>query len=459
MSARLTFLFERHGGKAAAMATKERGSKAGSRPSPWGRGGILPATSRKRFGLAGFVMVLAAAIVATAGVLAFLASQPDGSSPGPQPLEITDEDIAPPAESDDPPEAKAEETTPEPEDTVETPPAGETGPEEPAEEAGEEAGDAAEAEAEEAPDQAEEAEVAPRLHENSVVWLAISPDGSNALSASTDTTIKLWDLSTGRLVRDVGAHPGMARAALYLPDGRHALTSGDEGTVILHDIETGAPLHTFEAADQGSSRKIAVSPNGGTMAVAHESGRLSIWDLERREMVSRLEGHAWPLASVAISPDGAWLASGSIDGELRIWDLRSGQLKRMIGAHERGIYGLAFTPDGAMLASASGDQFVALWNMETGQEVRRMRGHSGTVYVIDVSPDGRKLVTGSLDGTARLWDVESGVEEAFWLSPAGPAHAVAFIDDGLVLVGTSDGAIRTWNPATGTIGETFKAGE
>ena len=49
-----------------------------------------------------------------------------------------------------------------------------------------------------------------------VVWLAVSPDGHSLLSASTDHTIKLWDLDGKRLIRDLGIHKDMARSALFL---------------------------------------------------------------------------------------------------------------------------------------------------------------------------------------------------------------------------------------------------
>ena len=53
------------------------------------------------------------------------------------------------------------------------------------------------------------------------------------MSASTDHTIKLWDLDGSRLIRTLGAQKDMARVALFLPDGDRALTCGDDGEIVL----------------------------------------------------------------------------------------------------------------------------------------------------------------------------------------------------------------------------------
>jgi hypothetical protein len=51
----------------------------------------------------------------------------------------------------------------------------------------------------------------PDGHRDAVVWLAVAPDGQSILSASTDRTIKLWDIDGKRLIRTLGVHKDMAR--------------------------------------------------------------------------------------------------------------------------------------------------------------------------------------------------------------------------------------------------------
>jgi len=44
-------------------------------------------------------------------------------------------------------------------------------------------------------------------HTDWVTSVAFSPDGKYILSGSWDTTLKLWDIETGRLIRTFGGYP------------------------------------------------------------------------------------------------------------------------------------------------------------------------------------------------------------------------------------------------------------
>lgn len=288
----------------------------------------------------------------------------------------------------------------------------------------------------------------PDGHRDAVVWLSVSPDTRSIMSASTDHTIKLWDIDGKRLIRTLGAHKDMARTALFLPDGASALTAGDDGEVVLRSVADGAVLHVFSAHEHGGANKLALSPDGRRAVSVHQAGTVIVWDIENRTVLHVLTGHDWSISGVAISPDASRTISGSIDGTLKLWDIDKGKLMRSWLGHERGTYGAAFTPDGRQVLTGSGDYTIKLWDVETGREVRRFNGHSGTVYVLDLSKDGKRLLSGSLDGTARLWDVDTGNEIAQFSGHAGPVYAVAFGADGTIITGGRDRTIRFW-PAGG----------
>jgi WD40 repeat protein len=286
----------------------------------------------------------------------------------------------------------------------------------------------------------------PDGHAGSVVWLSLAADGKTLLSASTDHTIKLWDIESARLTRTLGAHGDMARAALFMPDGVHALTAGDDGEIVLRSLEDGSVVHVFAAHAHGSANKIAVSPDGRLAVSVHRSGSVIVWDIAERAVRHVLAGHAWPVVSVAMSPDGHRAVSGSIDGALKLWDVETGRQTRDWLGHERGVYGAAFMADGRRLVTGSGDFTIKLWDVETGEEIRRFTGHSGTVYALVLSEDESRILSGSLDGTARIWDIETGREIAQFAENGGPIYAVAFAADGSALTGARNGAIRAWPP-------------
>lgn len=76
----------------------------------------------------------------------------------------------------------------------------------------------------------------------SVECLAIIPDGSRLATGSTDGTVRLWDLSTGRELLLVGRHRQRVSSVSFSADGRHLTSSGLDH--MLRFWEVGPPLIT-----------------------------------------------------------------------------------------------------------------------------------------------------------------------------------------------------------------------
>ena len=61
-------------------------------------------------------------------------------------------------------------------------------------------------------------------HSGRVTSVAIAPDGRTALSGSSDKTLKLWDLASGKELRTFTGHSGRVTSVAIAPDGRTALS-------------------------------------------------------------------------------------------------------------------------------------------------------------------------------------------------------------------------------------------
>ncbi|MDX8481651.1 hypothetical protein RFN28_24790 [Mesorhizobium sp. VK24D] len=133
---------------------------------------------------------------------------------------------------------------------------------------------------------------APDGHRDAVVWLAVSADGHQIMSASTDDLIKLWDIDGKRLIRNLGQHKDMARTALFMPDGKTALTAGDDGEIVLRQLADGAVLHVFSSGQNGGVRQLAISPDGKRAVSGHDTGSVVVWDLEKGAVLHVLPGHS-----------------------------------------------------------------------------------------------------------------------------------------------------------------------
>lgn len=117
------------------------------------------------------------------------------------------------------------------------------------------------------------------LHSRTIYDVAVSPDSTQALSASGDNTLILWDIASGRLVRRLAGHRGAVRHVVFLPDGTRALSAGDDATIILWDLTSGQPIRRY-SGHTTPINGLALSADGRTFATTTGGESIYIWRLE-----------------------------------------------------------------------------------------------------------------------------------------------------------------------------------
>jgi WD40 repeat protein/serine/threonine protein kinase len=291
-----------------------------------------------------------------------------------------------------------------------------------------------------------------------VTSVAFSPDGKTLASAGQDSTVRLWDASTGQVVRMLEGHTEYVSSVAFSPDGNTLASASWDKTVRLWDASTGQVVRTLEGpAEEVTS--VAFSPDGKTLASAGQDSRVRLWDTSTGQVVRTLEGHTEYVISVAFSPDGKTLASASSDRTVKLWDAATGQVVRTLKGHTREVDSVAFSPDGKTLASASGDNSVRLWDASTGQVVRTLEGHTEYVSSVAFSPDGKTLASASSDNSVRLWDASTEQVVRTLEGHTDVVTSVAFRPDGKTLAsggGYPDNSVRLWDASTGQVVHTLK---
>lgn len=289
-------------------------------------------------------------------------------------------------------------------------------------------------------------------HGGAVKSVAVSADGSRALTASFDYSIILWDLLTQSVLVELEGHEAAVNAVAFLPGDQQALSVSDDGTVVLWDLESGKALARLEG-HSGKVVAIAVSPDGKLAASAGWDRTIRLWDLESLASKHVL---SWRdnMNAVRFSNDGETVIAGASDGELTLWRVADGTRQASISSHEFAVTGLDQGADGGVVATSSIDETVRLWDLRTAgktasiEPIATLFGHVGPVLSVDLSENGELVASGGVDGTVRVWRRGDGDRLKVFARHQGPVWSVAFTPDGkMLLSGGADGLVLTYDLA------------
>ena len=92
-------------------------------------------------------------------------------------------------------------------------------------------------------------------HTGEVSAVALTPDGRLAVSASWDDTLKVWDVASGRELRTLAGHTGSVRAVALTPDGRLAVSASGDHTLKVWDVASGRELRTLAGHTEPGQRR------------------------------------------------------------------------------------------------------------------------------------------------------------------------------------------------------------
>ncbi len=265
-------------------------------------------------------------------------------------------------------------------------------------------------------------------HEGTVLSVAFDPRGQTLASGGSDKTVKLWDITSGKLLRTLEGHTDRVLSVAFDPRGQTLASGGSDKTVKLWDITSGKLLRTLEGhTDRVLS--VAFDPRGHTLASSSYDSTVKLWDVANGKLLRTLAGHRNVVGSVAFDSVGQTLASASDDQTVKLWDITSGKLLRTLAGHKFEVFNVAFDPRGQTLASGGSDKTVKLWDITSGKLLRTLEGHTSRVDAVAFSVDGQLLASKSNDGTLLLWNCETWVAVTAITDPTQPdvwAPSLAF---------------------------------
>ena len=282
-------------------------------------------------------------------------------------------------------------------------------------------------------------------HSTETWSVSFSPDGKLLATGSDDNLIRVWDVATGVMKRELMGHTATVATVAFSPDGKLLASGSLDGTARIWDVALG---HSSKALPpmNGSIRALAWFRDGKRLLIGHSTGterpqRLIVANVSKGEAERTIETFKERIHHVLVGADHRNIVAVSNDRSIQIWNSELGTPVRQWTASSH-LRTAAFLNHETQLATGSNDGTIRVWNLSTGDLIQEMIGHTAAVLTLAASPDGRILASGGEDKTVRLWDPVTGRCVLTFRDHTTQINNVQFSPDGTILAcAAHDGSV------------------
>ena len=282
-----------------------------------------------------------------------------------------------------------------------------------------------------------------RGHGGPVKALAISPDGTQAISGSFDTSAIRWSLSRNTAEQVLRFHDGAVNAVAYLKDGR-VVTAGADAHIAIWTAGQPQPEKVFDG-HSGPVSNLAVSPDGSVIASASWDRSVRLWPVNGGT-ARVLEGHGQNVNGVAFTPDGKSVVSAGYDATVRIWPTAGGSAA--VHTLPTPLNAVAVAPDGEIATAGANGKVYFL--SPAGETLGEIEASPNPIIALAISPDGNLVAAAGIRGSVAVIDRKTRKLAHTLVGPGLPVWSVAFFPDSrTLLTGGADRMIRRWDTSNG----------
>ena len=251
--------------------------------------------------------------------------------------------------------------------------------------------------------------VPPFHHPPNIFSVALDPTGKfYATGGKSAGDVRIRNTADGKLHRGPLPHDNFISDLEFSPDGKWLAAGDYDMKVKIWDVSTGKLIAMLPQRDIVLS--LAFSPDGKRLAVGtandwNHDPQTRLWDLSTFTPIGQPMKHNHIVHNVEFSSSGKQLLTASTDFRIRVWDVRTSP---SISTDMPYVYyhsAAIFSPDGSMVLAGNADGGVTGWNATTGDAVRgAMFPWSSRLTSLAITPDGSRFVAGFADGTSHLID-------------------------------------------------------
>ena len=279
--------------------------------------------------------------------------------------------------------------------------------------------------------------------------VSFSPDGKFLASASQDGTVKIWDVGQGKEIRTLDAHDGDVFNVTFSPNGKLLASAGKDGTIRIWDTNKWEEPEIFVRDPKSQLWAVTFSPDGQYIACVGDDGdqtTIRVWSLDSQNSKPKVFenlGLGW-IHALVFSPDEQSILSSGETGTIKIWDL-AGNREPFMLTHQAPVTSLNFSSDGQYLVSVSNDRNIKVWDAEKWSERHSIKAHGAAITSAVFDVTGQKLISGDDDGTIRIWSLAGKRQAPFFTHENFVTDLRYAPRNQYIAAASDDGTIRVWD--------------
>ncbi len=288
-------------------------------------------------------------------------------------------------------------------------------------------------------------------HVATVMGVEFLPGSRQFVSGSEDATVRFWSADAAPEMVLEG-HKGWVTSLAFCADGERLVSGGRDGTLRVWSTRTGEPLETLtapsgvECVALGSGDEVVFGCGDPHPRVSLAGGAKPWLELDPGTAV---EGDVFPVALV-FHPSSRSIFARFRRGSIARWNLLDPSPSFVVSGFDDRVSAFAVPPSADTLAVGSSDGVISLLDAQTGKVQRVLRGPPGAISALAFDPQGNSIAAGSTEGQLWIGSLVDGVPAKHLDGHERLVTALAFDRDGKRLVsGSEDGTLRLWNPDGG----------
>jgi len=287
---------------------------------------------------------------------------------------------------------------------------------------------------------------------------AVSADGGTVAVAGYLHPLSVIDVGTGAIRWSLSSkHRGFVQA-IVAPDGHtlFALEEADPWVIRAFDLLTGRELSPpLESGDGGVLGRMALAPDGRTLAAFSSRGYLRAWDVgDLSQGAMALPPLRWRHGTpkgITFMPDARTVLTLSSEGSVLAWDIaRDPQprqpLRAPFGTDVREWH---LAADNRTILTATADGAVSQRHGTTFQSETKLFTLAQKLVSGHFSKDGRWFAAGSTNGRVEVWNVPERRRILEFGSHPGRVDPLRFSPDGgtLMVLDSENERVTEWDLA------------